>query len=450
MRLVTRCPACATTFKVVRDQLRISDGWVRCGRCSEVFDATQDLQETDDDGVPLRPASVEPAAPAVPVAPAPSYGPPQENLLPPAPAPAAAMPAMDWPSAELLDLGGRPPAPAPQHTSSASTQDRGFEDSAPPGFEDDEDDSQEPWLDDMLASTQALQAALQSASLASAGPGHALPDAQRKEPGFASPALTTPSLSAPSPAESSPIEQAVNNQLQKALRRERIKALRRERAEQKEHERNSETVATPEAPVGEPISESASAADPAEATTLLLEAPTPVASFIGETAAAPASTSRARRVLLALCCLLALVVLLLQVAREERDTLVAREPRLRPALQLLCQWSGCELSALRQIGAITIEGASFSREKDSDGYRLVFSLRNGARVPLAMPSIELTLLDTQERALVRRVLSPAQFGAAAVLGPGAESNTSLPLALSGREAQGLSSVAGYNLIAFYP
>ena len=27
--LVTRCPACATLFKVVPDQLRISEGWVR-------------------------------------------------------------------------------------------------------------------------------------------------------------------------------------------------------------------------------------------------------------------------------------------------------------------------------------------------------------------------------------------------------------------------------------
>jgi predicted Zn finger-like uncharacterized protein len=48
MSLVTRCPACTTTFKVVRDQLRISDGWVRCGRCSHVFDATLDLHEAPD------------------------------------------------------------------------------------------------------------------------------------------------------------------------------------------------------------------------------------------------------------------------------------------------------------------------------------------------------------------------------------------------------------------
>ncbi|MDP3620015.1 MAG: DUF3426 domain-containing protein [Ramlibacter sp.] len=44
MSLITRCPACGTMFKVVPDQLRISDGWVRCGHCSEVFDATLFMQ----------------------------------------------------------------------------------------------------------------------------------------------------------------------------------------------------------------------------------------------------------------------------------------------------------------------------------------------------------------------------------------------------------------------
>lgn len=42
--LVTRCPACATLFKVVPDQLRISEGWVRCGQCDEVFDAQAQMQ----------------------------------------------------------------------------------------------------------------------------------------------------------------------------------------------------------------------------------------------------------------------------------------------------------------------------------------------------------------------------------------------------------------------
>ena len=40
MSLITSCPACGTMFRVVPDQLKISEGWVRCGHCSEVFDAS--------------------------------------------------------------------------------------------------------------------------------------------------------------------------------------------------------------------------------------------------------------------------------------------------------------------------------------------------------------------------------------------------------------------------
>jgi predicted Zn finger-like uncharacterized protein len=53
MSLATRCPACDTVFRVVQDQLRVSDGWVRCGRCSEVFNAAERLVDTED-GNPLR------------------------------------------------------------------------------------------------------------------------------------------------------------------------------------------------------------------------------------------------------------------------------------------------------------------------------------------------------------------------------------------------------------
>lgn len=43
MSLTTRCPACTTVFRVVPDQLKVSEGWVRCGRCSELFDARATL-----------------------------------------------------------------------------------------------------------------------------------------------------------------------------------------------------------------------------------------------------------------------------------------------------------------------------------------------------------------------------------------------------------------------
>ena len=43
MSQITRCPTCQTVFRVVQDQLRMSDGWVRCGQCSGVFDARATL-----------------------------------------------------------------------------------------------------------------------------------------------------------------------------------------------------------------------------------------------------------------------------------------------------------------------------------------------------------------------------------------------------------------------
>jgi len=144
------------------------------------------------------------------------------------------------------------------------------------------------------------------------------------------------------------------------------------------------------------------------------------------------------------------LVLVLQVLQQERDLIVARQPAWRPVLASLCRVTGCELSALRRISDITIDGASFAREKSGDAYRLSFTLRNGAAVPLAMPAVELSLLDMQERAVVRRVLLPAEFGAPAVLPGRAERAASLPLTLTGAEAAALPPIAGYRVVAFYP
>jgi predicted Zn finger-like uncharacterized protein len=45
MSHLTRCPVCATTFRVVDDQLKLADGWVRCGSCQHVYDALPGLQD---------------------------------------------------------------------------------------------------------------------------------------------------------------------------------------------------------------------------------------------------------------------------------------------------------------------------------------------------------------------------------------------------------------------
>ena len=73
MSLITRCPTCETMFRVVPDQLRVSEGWVRCGQCAEVFDATQNmvppaggaaLAPPAPVSMPLRPPSTPASLPA--------------------------------------------------------------------------------------------------------------------------------------------------------------------------------------------------------------------------------------------------------------------------------------------------------------------------------------------------------------------------------------------------
>ncbi|MBH9553231.1 zinc-ribbon and DUF3426 domain-containing protein [Inhella gelatinilytica] len=69
MTWATRCPTCATVFRVAADQLRVSEGFVRCGRCDGVFNAQSqlfDLQSGETISVPTpgaRPQAANPSEP---------------------------------------------------------------------------------------------------------------------------------------------------------------------------------------------------------------------------------------------------------------------------------------------------------------------------------------------------------------------------------------------------
>ena len=52
MSMATRCTSCGTIFRVVQDQLKVSEGWVRCGRCDEVFNALEGLFDLDRESPP--------------------------------------------------------------------------------------------------------------------------------------------------------------------------------------------------------------------------------------------------------------------------------------------------------------------------------------------------------------------------------------------------------------
>ena len=67
MSMVTRCPSCATLFRVTPQQLQARDGQVRCGRCMTVFDGFTGLAILPDQTPPEAPlpAAMESAALAV-------------------------------------------------------------------------------------------------------------------------------------------------------------------------------------------------------------------------------------------------------------------------------------------------------------------------------------------------------------------------------------------------
>jgi predicted Zn finger-like uncharacterized protein len=66
MSMITSCPACGTMFRVVPDQLKISEGWVRCGHCAEIFDASAHLGDESILDIPVAEQAPRPP-PAAPI-----------------------------------------------------------------------------------------------------------------------------------------------------------------------------------------------------------------------------------------------------------------------------------------------------------------------------------------------------------------------------------------------
>jgi len=358
MSLITRCSACGTMFKVVADQLKISQGWVRCGHCSEVFDAAANLQPY------APPSSALPADASVPAVPSAQPEPPAGSDRA-----ASVAPMLVAPSAE----------PEPD------------------------------WSDAMLME-EADEAALVAAPAS-------VPEVQvSPSPDLAADVFAF-SVS-PEPSDFS-------------------------------------AAAAPAARAG--YTESAfSESEAAE--------PDPVheVSFVREARRDAFWRKPAVRVALGLAASVLLAALLLQVALFQRHTLAMSQPWLRPALYTLCASLQCEIRPPQQIESVVIESSTFNKLA-SDAYRLKVVIRNAGAIPLALPSLELTLTDTQDQAQLRRVLSPAELGATApTLAAGAEFSGALAIRIVDSPPDANASqpsparpsaplrIAGYRVLAFYP
>lgn len=152
-------------------------------------------------------------------------------------------------------------------------------------------------------------------------------------------------------------------------------------------------------------------------------------------------------------CLVLIVATLLQFARHERDRIAAAQPGLVPFLQELCKYTGCSVQALKHIESVVIDSSGFNKMRSDakfDLYKVTVSLKNTHVLPVALPHIELTLNDAQDQAVLRRVLNPADLGAAQfVIAPSGEFSGTSMLQIDNQQLSG-ARVAGYRVLAFYP
>lgn len=130
-KLVTRCPACRTAFRLVADQLRLRQGLVRCGHCETVFDAREHLIE-----VPAPAAARSPQPSSEPAATTPAAPPDAEPEASPASSathfdpgydPGYDVPALDSPTmmmaaTEEEDASAEDEAPVGQDANTASIE----------------------------------------------------------------------------------------------------------------------------------------------------------------------------------------------------------------------------------------------------------------------------------------------------------------------------------------
>lgn len=339
--MLTRCPDCATHFRVTAEQLKARSGRVRCGECQHVFNALDSLIE--------EPTVVLVAPPAAESAP---------DAIAPSP-PDMAKESTAGPAA-VADEFAVPPAPT----------------------------LEEP------AGESASESASESAPEPTPEP---VPDQG------ADPMPQVPDPLAPNTQEAPPPEIA---------------------------------VAAPEATgvsAETPDTDTAADAEAADWSETFPEAPPPP-----------------RRWLWAIGSLLAFTALGLQALLAFRVELAVLWPQTKPALVALCQFAGCEVGLPTKVGMVGIEASDLHPDSAHPGrLALAATLKNRAPFAQQYPHLELTLTDTADQAIARKVLAPADYlPSATSIVDGMPPNADIALAV-GVEPRDIAA-SGYRLYLFYP
>lgn len=151
-----------------------------------------------------------------------------------------------------------------------------------------------------------------------------------------------------------------------------------------------------------------------------------------------------------LAALLALAALLLQAALAWRVELAARQPGLRPLLEALCVNFDCSVELPSDPAQLGIEASDLHpAPQQKNKLELTATLRNRAAHAQQWPHLEITLTDAADKAVVRKVITPAEYLPAeqrSAAGLTANAELAVQLLLDAGELP----AAGYRLYLFYP
>ncbi|MBL8443846.1 MAG: zinc-ribbon domain-containing protein [Zoogloeaceae bacterium] len=497
MRLV-RCPACQTVFRLQPEQLRAHGGMVRCGHCFTLFDARENFV----DAAARTPATDVHARPA-PHTPASNPPTPAETPSPATPSHAETLFVLEDADERLAKPTATPASSTPRQNDSAgfasdtvttdSTAGRHSDTSIDPldfGVPNDfhahgSSDAPRPaprspvddhaWQDlARPAPSPLLRRQRRGGSNDALGP-----DSPRIGPPQTAywPSLDEPEPE-PTPLRSkpeTPAEAAEREALERAQRmRERMNSivvqdrsddtgrieprfnpharttaeLANERAAQWAIE--AQPVATPPEPADTDEREAAPAYAAPPHNTDDDDAPDDDSASRYAPVATPAASAGSRW-LQGLAIGMLLGLLGTQSAYLFRDDITRQWPELRPIYLEACARLGCDLPLPKDAGLIEIETSDLEIEPGRPArYTLNAVVRNRARFPQQHPHLELTLTDSRDRPVVRRVLAPNEWLAdTTALAGGLGPTSSHPVRLS-FETSGVGNAVGYRIYAFFP
>jgi predicted Zn finger-like uncharacterized protein len=144
------------------------------------------------------------------------------------------------------------------------------------------------------------------------------------------------------------------------------------------------------------------------------------------------------------------IVLAAQAAYAFRTEITIFLPQTRGHYVRLCESLGCTIGLPKLSSYLHIEASDLKIVDPSHPSEilLLLSVRNRAPVELAYPAFELTLTDSQELAIARRVFMPPEYLPSGAPAGGLKAGTELPIQLY--LDSGALRASGYRLYLFYP